>query len=149
MSKNNDSPAASSVAAKAQPSSGKIQTLSIITLFCAMLALCVTIAFWYQHRPEDRREIYIGEAGNCNVLVSVPLPNNTDTESLKKGILNYAQSLNPQCRSDQYVLVIKSNTFRVYSNDLSRLYMMLCGSLRENKAEVCWSLNEPTSSTSR
>lgn len=148
MSKNNDFPAASTVAAKAQPSSGKIQTLSIITLFCAMLALCVTIAFWYQHRPEDRREIYIGEAGNCNVLVSVPLPNNTDTESLKKGILNYAQSLNPQCRSDQYVLVIKSNTFRVYSNDLSRLYMMLCGSLRENKAEVCWSLNEPASSTS-
>ncbi|MFD2021245.1 hypothetical protein ACFSKS_05355 [Pseudocitrobacter faecalis] len=118
-------------------------------LFCAILALCVTLAFWYQNRPEDRREIYIGEAGNCNVLVSVPLPNNTDTESLKKGILSYAQSLNPQCRSDQYVLVIKSNTFRVYSNDLSRLYMMLCGSLRENKAEVCWSLNEPAPTPNR
>ncbi len=137
------------IAASLRLSSGKVQTLSIVTLFCAILALCATLAFWYQHRPEDRREIYIGEAGNCNVLVSVPLPYGTDAESLKKGILSYAQSLNPQCRSDQYVLVIKSNTFRVYSNDLSRLYMMLCGSMRENKAEVCWSLNEATSTTKR
>ncbi len=148
MSKNNGSPAVPPVAAKTPLSPGKIQILSIITLFCAILALCITLAVWYQHRPEDRREIYIGEAGNCDVMVSVPLPNNTNTESLKKGILSYAQSLNPQCRSDQYVLVIKSNTFRVYSNDLSRLYMMLCGSLRENKAEVCWSLNEPKPSPS-
>jgi len=51
-------------------------------------------------------------------------------------------TLNPQCRSDQYVLVIKSTSFKAYSHDLSRLYFMLCGNLRDNKAEVCWSVSE-------
>lgn len=130
-------------------SAGRVQKISIITLICSILALSATLGFWYQHRPEDRKEIYIGEAGNCDVLVSVPLLNGNESESFKKGILNYAQSLHPQCRSDQYVLVIKSYSLRVYSNDLARLYMMLCSSLRENKAEVCWSLSAPAPSTRR
>lgn len=124
-------------------SSLRANKLSLLTLSASLMALVATLGFWYQHRPEDRREIYLGEAGSCNVLVSTPVLKSDDPESFKKGLLKYAQSLNPQCRSDQYVLVIKSNSLRVYSSDLSRLYFMVCGNLRDNKAEVCWSLNEP------
>jgi DNA-binding winged-HTH domains len=116
--------------------------LSLITFICSVLALIAALYFGYQYRPEERKEIYIGEAGSCNVLVSIPLQNSDDPESFKKGILKYAQALNPQCRSDQYVLVIKSTSFKAYSHDLSRLYFMLCGNLRDNKAEVCWSVSE-------
>jgi DNA-binding winged helix-turn-helix (wHTH) protein len=120
--------------------------LNWVTMIVAVTTLLASAGFWYNNRPLDRKEVFIGKAGTCSVLISEDLLHITDALSFKEGLLRYAQDLNPQCRSDQYLLVIKSRSYKTWSQELSRLYFMRCGNLRENKAEICWSLNEPINS---
>ncbi|HEX4500292.1 MAG TPA: winged helix-turn-helix domain-containing protein [Scandinavium sp.] len=121
--------------------------MNSITMVVAVTTLLASALFWYNNRPLDRKEVFIGKAGTCSVLISESLLHITDALSFKEGLLRYAQSLDPQCRSDQYLLVIKSRSYKTWSQELSRLYFMRCGNLRENKAEICWSLNEPINSS--
>lgn len=118
-----------------------------ITMVVAATTLMASAWFWYINRPLDRKEVFIGKAGTCSVLISESLLHLEEAASFKDGLLRYARDLDPQCRSDQYLLVIKSRSYKTWSQELSRLYFMRCGNLRENKAEVCWSLTEPMHST--
>ncbi|MDX6041001.1 winged helix-turn-helix domain-containing protein [Scandinavium lactucae] len=120
-----------------------------ISVAVATVTLLASTWFWYINRPLDRKEVFIGEAGTCSVLISDNLLQSNDAPSFKEGVLRYARNLKPHCTSDQYLLVIKSRSFKTWSQDLSRLYIMRCGNLRDNKAEVCWSLSEPVESSTR
>ena len=117
--------------------------LSLLILLIAVIALGAAFGIWFATKPLERREVFVGQAGTCKILMSETLLQNDNSMRLKSGVLSYAQRLKPQCSSDEYVLVIKSRTLRTWSQDLSRLYFMRCGSLRDSKAEVCWSITEP------
>jgi DNA-binding winged helix-turn-helix (wHTH) protein len=121
--------------------------LQWISMIVAVVTLMASAWFWYINRPPERKEVFVGEAGTCSVLISESLLHLNDAPTFKEGILRYARSLKPQCTSDQYLLVIKSRSYKTWSQDLSRLYIMRCGNLRDNKAEVCWSLGEPPNSS--
>jgi DNA-binding winged helix-turn-helix (wHTH) protein len=118
-----------------------------ISVIIATATLVASTWFWYLNRPPDRKEVFIGEAGTCSVLISESILHMNDASSFKEGLLRYTRNLKPQCTSDQYLLVIKSRSYKTWSQDLSRLYIMRCGNLRDNKAEVCWSLSEPMHSS--
>jgi len=124
-----------------------VQAYCWISVAVATLTLLASTWFWYINRPLDRKEVFIGEAGTCSVLISDNLLHSNDAPSFKEGVLRYARNLKPHCTSDQYLLVIKSRSFKTWSQDLSRLYIMRCGNLRDSKAEVCWSLSEPVQSS--
>jgi DNA-binding winged helix-turn-helix (wHTH) protein len=117
--------------------------LNWILLFCSIAIMGSALGFWFASKPVDRREVYMGNAGNCKVMMSERALDSMKNPTLKKGIMDYVIRLNPQCHSNEYVLVIKSSTFKTYTSDLSRLYFMRCGILDENKSEVCWGLVQP------
>ena len=119
--------------------------LSLLILLIAVIALGAAFGIWFATKPLERREVFVGQAGTCKILMSETLLQNDNSMRLKSGVLSYAQRLKPQCSSDEYVLVIKSRTLRTWSQDLSRLYFMRCGNLRDSKSEVCWSITEPAS----
>ncbi|WP_052285321.1 winged helix-turn-helix domain-containing protein [Kluyvera genomosp. 1] len=119
--------------------------ISLLILLIAIIALGAAIGIWFATKPLERREVFIGQAGTCKLLMSETLLQDDNSTALKSGVLSYAQRLKPQCTSDEYVLVIKSRTLRTWSRDLSRLYFMRCGTLRDSKSEVCWSITEPAS----
>ena len=114
-----------------------------IFLFFSIVVLGGASGFWFASKPIDRREVYMGDIGNCKIMISEQALDSLNTPALKKGIMEYAAKLKPHCQGNEYVLVIKSSTFKTYSSDLSRLYFMRCGSLDGNKSEVCWSLTQP------
>ncbi|WP_158782353.1 winged helix-turn-helix domain-containing protein [Pantoea sp. BAV 3049] len=113
----------------------------ILSLSLILLGIAATLV--WSPVPAERTEIYVGIAGGCKVLMSQDIMADRDQTELKAGVMNYARRLAPQCGSNEYMLVIKSSSIKPWINDLTRLYFMRCGYLRESKAEVCWSLNEP------
>jgi DNA-binding winged helix-turn-helix (wHTH) protein len=143
-----DIPASESTASvkTAQTATSSLRTTKVmnwLSMVIAITTLMASAGFWYNNRPLDRKEVFMGKAGTCSVMVSEQLLHNGDAVSFKSGLMRYAQDLNPQCNSDQYLLVIKSRSYKTWSQELSRLYFMRCANLRESKAEVCWSLTEP------
>ncbi|HEP1896229.1 TPA: winged helix-turn-helix domain-containing protein [Kluyvera cryocrescens] len=120
--------------------------ISLLILLIAIIALGAAVGIWFATKPLERREVFVGQAGTCKILMSETLLQDDNSTTLKSGVLSYAQRLKPQCTSDEYVLVIKSRTLRTWSRDLSRLYFMRCGTLRDSKSEVCWSITEPAAS---
>lgn len=118
---------------------------SWMILLLSLILLGIAAALAWPAGPADRTEVYVGIAGKCKVLMSQNILAEKDQTELKAGVMTYARRLDPQCGSNEYLLVIKSTSIKPWINDLTRLYFMRCGYLRESKAEICWSLNEPAS----
>ncbi|MGE9552910.1 winged helix-turn-helix domain-containing protein [Erwinia amylovora] len=114
-------------------------------LLLSLILLGIAAALAWPAGPADRTEVYVGIAGKCKVLMSQNILEEKDQTQLKAGVMTYARRLDPQCGSNEYLLVIKNTSIKPWINDLTRLYFMRCGYLRESKAEICWSLNEPAS----
>lgn len=121
----------------------RMVTFNRLLIFFAMLALGGAAGFWFVTKPVDRREVYMGNAGSCKVMMCEQVLESTKTPEVKKGIMNFAVKLNPVCKSNEYVLVIKSRSFKTYTSDLSRLYFLRCSIMNENRSEVCWGLLSP------
>lgn len=117
--------------------------LNRLLLFFSVIALGGTAGFWFASKPVDRKEVYMGNAGSCKVMMSEQALDSIKNPDIKKGIMDFAIKLNPACKNNEYVLIIKSSSFKTYSSDLSRLYFMRCGIMKESKAEICWGLLPP------
>lgn len=120
-----------------------IGLLSRLLLFFSAVGLCGSAGFWYASKPVDRKEVYMGNAGSCKVMMSEQALDSIKNPDIKKGIMNFAVKLNPVCKSNEYVLILKSSSFKTYSSDLSRLYFLRCGIMIESEAEICWGLLPP------
>ncbi len=121
----------------------KTGILNQLVLFFSVMALGGAAGFWFASKPVERNEIYIGNAGSCKVMMSEQALNSITNPDVKKGVMDFAIKLNPVCKSNEYVLIIKSSSFKTYSSNLSRLYFMRCGIMSEGKAEICWGLLPP------
>lgn len=121
----------------------KTGILNQLVLFFSVMALGGSAGFWFASKPVERNEIYIGNAGSCKVMMSEQALNSITNPDVKKGVMDFAIKLNPVCKSNEYVLIIKSSSFKTYSSNLSRLYFMRCGIMSEGKAEICWGLLPP------
>lgn len=114
-----------------------------LVLFFAVVALGGAAGFWVASKPVERNEIYMGNAGSCKVMMSEQALDSITNPDVKKVVMDLAVKLNPVCKSNEYVLIIKSSTFKTYSSNLSRLYFMRCGMLSDGKEEICWGLLPP------
>lgn len=121
----------------------KTGILNQLVLFFSVMALGGAAGFWFASKPVERNEIYIGNAGSCKVMMSEQALNSITNPDVKKGVMDFAIKLNPVCKSNEYVLIIKSSSFKTYSSNLSRLYFMRCGIMSDGKAEICWGLLPP------
>ena len=115
-------------------------------LWGALFLMAITLAFisgtGVKTLAAERKEIFLGNAGTCKVLMSKNIIQDRDEKTLRAGVLNYARELNPRCASDEYILVIESSALKNWVADISRLYLLRCGNMRESKAEICWSFEE-------
>ncbi|PKH23792.1 CadC family transcriptional regulator [Enterobacterales bacterium CwR94] len=133
-----NSPAAQVASSSRKPRIARPKFLTILlVLLCLQGAILMVI---WQDSRQERQKIYLGLAGTCSVMVSKPV---LEAAELHEGLLDYARRLNPQCASDEYMLVLKSTSLKSWLNDMTRLYFMQCGALRESPAVVCWSLSTP------
>ncbi|WP_075182612.1 winged helix-turn-helix domain-containing protein [Pantoea sp. 1.19] len=115
----------------------------LLLLLCTGLLAGGAVLYHEQQHRAARIELYIGQAGTCQVLVSQNVLQDRDPALLQNGLLDYARRLDPHCNSGEYLLVIRSEAIKSWVSDLARFYFMRCGNLRESKAEVCWSLTAP------
>ena len=116
-------------------------------LFVLAVALAFISGSWFKTLAAERKEIFLGNAGTCKVMMSKSIFRDRDEKALRAGVLNYAQKLSPHCASDEYILVIKNSALKNWIADISRLYLLRCGNMRESKAEICWSFEESAMST--
>lgn len=114
-----------------------------LVLFLSVVALGGAAGFWVASKPVERNEIYMGNAGSCKVMMSEQALDSINNPDVKKVVMDFAIQLNPVCKSNEYVLIIKSSSFKTYSSNLSRLYFMRCGMMSDGKAEICWGLLPP------
>ncbi len=121
----------------------RMVTLKRSLFFFTLLALGGAAGFWFVSEPADRREVYMGNAGSCKVMICERVLESAKAPEVKKGIMDFAVKLNPVCKSNEYVLVMKSRSFKSYTSDLSRLYFLRCSIMNENRSEVCWGLLSP------
>lgn len=121
----------------------RMLTFNRVLLFFSVLSLGGAAGFWFVSKPVDRKEIYMGNAGSCKVMISEQALESAKAPEVKKGIMDLALKLNPVCKSNEYALIIKSSSFKMYTSDLSRLYFLRCSMMNENRSEVCWGLLSP------
>lgn len=121
----------------------RMVTLKRSLIFFALLVLGGAAGFCFVSDPVDRREVYMGNAGSCKVMICEQVLESAKAPEVKKGIMDFAVKLNPVCKSNEYVLVMKSRSFKSYTSDLSRLYFLRCSIMNENRSEVCWGLLSP------
>lgn len=114
-----------------------------IILLLSLVILGMAAALTWLPRSADRTEVYAGIAGKCKVLISQNVLSERNQDELKPGVMAYARRLDPQCDSNEYLLVIKSTSIKPWISGLSRLYVMQCGFIQETKAEICRSLSQP------
>ena len=76
-------------------------------------------------KPVERNEIYMGNAGSCKVMMSEQALDSITNPDVKKVVMDLAVKLNPVCKSNEYVLIIKSSTFKTYSSNLASLFYAL------------------------
>lgn len=87
----------------------------------------------YQHS-----ELYIGQAGNCNVKTAENIPNVITNPATKNALLRSVQRLNLDCRREQYILLMRSEPSHSRNWDISRYHLLVCEQIAESGPDICW-----------
>lgn len=114
--------------------------LASITL--AVVILIATLSIYYL---SISREIYIGKVGECKTFIADNSLYSPITEDARNNILEFLKAKEVRCKPDDYILVNRSNRVNSYISDISRIFVVKCKILRENKIEICESITNERS----
>ncbi|MCE9874209.1 MAG: winged helix-turn-helix domain-containing protein [Hafnia sp.] len=116
--------------------------LLLVSIALVVVILIATLSIYYL---SISKEIYIGKVGECKTFIADNSLYSPITEDARNNILEFLKAKDVSCKPDDYILVNRSNRVSSYISDISRIFVVKCKILRENKIEICESItNERT-----
>ncbi|KIC99313.2 hypothetical protein PU01_20130 [Hafnia alvei] len=116
--------------------------LLLVGIALVVVILIATLSIYYL---SISKEIYIGKVGECKTFIADNSLYSPITEDARNNILEFLKAKDVSCKPDDYILVNRSNRVSSYISDISRIFVVKCKILRENKIEICESItNERT-----
>jgi len=116
-----------------------------LLLVCIILAFVILIATSTVYYRSISKEIYIGKVGECKTFIADSSLYSPITEDARNNILEFLKAKKVNCKPDDYILVNRSNRVSSYISDISRIFVVKCKILRENKIEICESITNERS----
>lgn len=116
-----------------------------LLLVCIILAFVILIATSTVYYRSISKEIYIGKVGECKTFIADNSLYSPITEDARNNILEFLKAKEVNCKPDDYILVNRSNRVSSYISDISRIFVVKCKILRENKIEICESITNERS----
>lgn len=116
--------------------------LLLIYISVAFAILIATLSIYYL---SISKEIYIGKVGECKTFIADNSLYSPITEDARNNILEFLKAKEVNCKPDDYILVNRSNRVSSYISDISRIFVVKCKILRENKIEICESITNERS----
>ena len=116
--------------------------LLLVSIALVVVILIATLSIYYL---SISKEIYIGKVGECKTFIADSSLYSPITEDARNNILEFLKAKKVNCKPDDYILVNRSNRVSSYISDISRIFVVKCKILRENKIEICESITNERS----
>ncbi|AWV43783.1 CadC family transcriptional regulator [Hafnia alvei] len=116
--------------------------LLLVGIALVVVILIATLSIYYL---SISKEIYIGKVGECKTFIADNSLYSPITEDARNNILEFLKAKDVSCKPDDYILVNRSNRVSSYISDISRIFVVKCKILRENKIEICESITNERS----